>query len=467
VKLRTRLVAWYSGVFLASSAALVTAMYAVVAHKLRNDFRHYLEDEYAEACRITRDALNDWTELRRDVEVEVEGNRYFPMSYRLYDARQGSELIVVAPKWREALDYRPELGGRGGQPSRTERQLRDGATHLVHFVTGPLDDAESRHLIVEVGMSYTRVYKRLHSLREVLLFALVVGAIASVVGGWFLASRSLRPIDTVASALEHIEAESLSDRLPERKTADEIGRLTAAVNRMLSRLEQSFETNRTFTADAAHELKTPLTALKCRLEMAADAGDGGDLRQATRDCLGAVNDLSHLIDNMLLLARLDSEQRPRETEPVCLSDVWEDVREIFEALAEQQGVRLDFRPDDECRVAGDRALLRRLLSNLVENAISYTRSGGQVTVILSRGQGTCQVAVSDTGIGIDREDLDRVFERFFRADRSRARARGGTGLGLSICRRIAELHGGTISVRSERGMGSTFCITLPAVRRGA
>ena len=460
--LRTKLLAWYSGVFFVSAAVLVTAMYGVVAHKLRNDFFHYLEDEYREAQGVTRAGLADKAELEQDVNTQVRGNKYFPVSYRLYDSRRQEDVLLVAPQWREALATPPSADLESDAALRTRRRVSDRDRDIVYFMAGRVDKGAHSHLVLELGMSYKRVYVRLHSLRDALAIALVLSMVISVAGGWFLASRSLDPVDRIVSSLERVEAEDLSARLQECLTRDEIGRLTSTINRMLARIEDAFETTRSFTADAAHELRTPLAALRCRLELAANSmGEDEEAQKVVADSLAAVAELSRLVEDLLLLAKLDAQQALEEAGDVELGELLSEVEEPFRMLADDRGVRLALGDACYCRVRGNRRLLRRLFSNLIENAVVYTPAGGSVEVSARQEADACRVCVTDTGIGIGPEDLPRIFERFHRADRSRARGMGGAGLGLSISRRIAELHGGSISVTSREGEGSSFAVTLP------
>jgi two-component system OmpR family sensor kinase len=465
VKLRTRLLLWYSGVFFVSASALVGAMYGAVAQKLRGDFFSYMTDGYHEVCRITGESLADPEELRRDVETEVLANRYFPLSYRLYDARRGAVLLQIAPVWSCALTWQPDTTDTGRRDPCPVRRAGRSHENTVYFMTGPLDRAANGHLFVELGMSYKRVYLRLRNLGQALLAALGASLVIAVAGGRFLASRSLRPIDQMASAMARIEAENLSARLDGARSEDEIGRLAGSINRMLARLEAAFESARSFTADAAHELRTPLAAARCGLELASDTDRGeADRADALAEALQHLDGLVRVLDDLLLLARLDAVDVPFEDETPSLGAILEDVGEVYMALADESGVALTTNSDGPCCVRGSAPLLRRLLSNLIENAILYTPRGGAVSVNVSGDGRTCRLVVRDTGIGMAPEQFARVFERFYRVDTPEVRSRRGTGLGLSMCRRIAELHGGSISVASGEGQGSVFTVELPSHR---
>ena len=457
--LRTKLLVWYSGVFFLTASGLVLSMYAVIAHKIRGDFLHHLSDEYDEAVRITTEHIGSPDDLSTSVRIEVRENNYFPMSYRLYDADQGTEVLAVTPEWGRALPPRPEWEAGSAAPVLSLRKVGERASRLVYLLTGTLHHVGRPDMVLEVGISYKRIYKRLHTLREVLVGCLIVSVIVSAAGGRFLAARSLDPIGEMTQALKMIQAGDLSRRLDEREGKDELAQLTAAINSLLARLERSFEDMRTFTSDAAHELRTPLAGLRCMLEV-PPVDESADERLRA-DLLLKVDELTRLVNDMLLLARLDAESYTEEAARLDLGPILGDVGEAFGVLAEEKGIGFAVTVQGELAVEGRPSLLRRLLGNLVENAIEHTPSGGKVAVTAERAGNVCRVSVEDTGIGLGPRDIDRVFDRFYRADESRSRTGGGLGLGLSICKRVAELHGGSITVESREGEGSRFTVTLP------
>jgi signal transduction histidine kinase len=456
--LRRKLLLWYSGVFFLTACGLAFGMYALVAHKLRGDFFQHLTDEYEEALRISAEHANEPEALRTAIEIEAGGNAYFPMSYRLYDAGAGTEVFTYAPRWAEALPTVPRWRQGGGAPVRSLLRLGDRPSRCVYLLTGPVSAEDRPGLVVEVGLSHRRLYKRLRAVRQILLGSLFASVLAAVAGGWFLAARSLNPIDRITASLERVQAEDLSARLDEGPADDEIARLTHAVNGLLQRLERAFGGLRAFTADAAHELRTPLSALRCALEV---GGEGGPDDQARAELLGKVDELTRLVNDLLLLASLDAETYAEEEQEVDLGVILEDVTHAFGVLADQKGLRFSADLGPDCLVRGRPGLLRRLFANLLDNAVSYTLQGGTVSVEARREGGVCRIAVTDTGIGMSPADAERVFERFYRADSSRSRRAGGLGLGLSLCRRIVDLAGGRICVTSREGEGSTFVVTLP------
>ena len=466
MSLRLKLVLWYTGVFGASACVMVLTLHALVAHRLRSELHKLLEDEHEEWTRITREHGDDLRGLKRQIHAEIHGERYYPLVYRLHDTAAHRDVLVLASREIETSHQRALLAAapiRGTPRQQELAALWVGKRPRPFFLlTGPVDLAHRPALTLQVAVYARRTEKRIESLREHLLLALGAFVLFAALSGWFLASRSLKPIDRIVADLGRIESQNLDERLAAGPARDEVARLRQAINRMLERLQAAFERLRHFTADAAHELRTPLAALQCRLEVALNKpSDEGDARDALSDALEQAAELSTLVGNLLLLARMDAQPTAANGQPVDFSALVADTCEPFALLAQQKGVALAVDAEDGLATAGDPVLLRQLLGNLLDNAVAYTPRGGRVRVEAARADDGCRLTVADTGIGIEQEALERVFDRFYRADPSRSRAEGGTGLGLSIVQRIVELHHGTIEVTSRPGQGTTVLVRLP------
>jgi len=293
----------------------------------------------------------------------------------------------------------------------------------------------------------------------------------SVSAAYIIAGRAFRPVDQIINEVEAItDGRSLHRRLPVDDAGDEMARLSSTLNAMIARLETSFGALRRFTADASHELKTPLTVLRADVERAmSTAGSPNDQLVALEEALHETRRMADLVDSLLTLARADEGRFDLHREPVPLEPL---VREVFETaliLGEDAGLGVSLPIIEPATVLGDRTRLRQLLLNLVTNAIKYTPRGGRVELAMTVRDHVATVAVRDTGIGISAADLPYIFDRFWRADRARSRAaeRGGFGLGLAISQYIAQAHGGTLTVHSRLGRGSTFTVTLPVADEGA
>jgi two-component system OmpR family sensor kinase len=302
-------------------------------------------------------------------------------------------------------------------------------------------------------------------LRSMLLIAPVILIGAALLGYW-LAGTSLRPVQGIMDEVDAIsDGTSLHRRLAVPLSGDEMARLAGTVNGMLARLEESFSSLHRFTADASHELKTPLMVLRAGVERAlVHPGTPGEILQSLDETLAQINQMTEMVENLLTLARADEGRAPLAVEESDLREISADVAETTGMLGENAGVSTAHTmPDTPVRLPVDRHRIREMLLNMVTNAIKYTPQGGSIALSLEQDDGAVTFTVRDTGIGIAPGDLPHIFDRFWRADQARSRTgeRPGTGLGLAITKWIAEAHGGSISVQSRPGRGSTFIVRLP------
>jgi heavy metal sensor kinase len=319
-------------------------------------------------------------------------------------------------------------------------------------------------LVVQVAESEGPMQTYLRDLLFVLLLGLPLAVAIAGLGGYFLARRALAPVDRMAEQARWISAERLKERLPVDNPNDELGRLASVFNQTLMRLESSFDQMRRFTADASHELRTPLTAMRSVGEIGLRGKrDPSDYREIIGSMLEEVDRLSLLVDRLLTLSRADSGESMLARERVDLAELAAEVTTQLDVLAEEKQQALTVEAGGPSICMGDRMVLRQALLNLVDNAIKYSPAGGRICVKVSTSAaGMAVLDVSDTGPGISDELRPRVFDRFYRADRSRSRENGGgTGLGLSIARWAVEVNGGQLTLESSEGSGATFRITLP------
>jgi two-component system OmpR family sensor kinase len=295
-----------------------------------------------------------------------------------------------------------------------------------------------------------------------------------------IAGNTFKPVDTLINEVEAItDGRSLHRRVPTDEADDELARLADTLNRMIGRLQTSFGALRRFTADASHELKTPLTVVRADVERAMHPSASSDERmQALEEAMQEVARMSDLVDSLLTLARADEGRFDLIREPIPLEPLVRDVYETALILGEASGVTVTLPLVEDAVVMGDSTRLRQLFLNLITNAIKYTPSGGQVEMTLSlRNNNEVGFAVRDTGVGIAAADLPHIFDRFWRADKARSRRaaadlrgtteRGGFGLGLAIAQWIAQAHGGTLTAQSRLARGSIFTVLLPVAPAGA
>lgn len=309
--------------------------------------------------------------------------------------------------------------------------------------------------VIEDGLSELR--------RDLFAGVLLVLLLASA-GGYFLARKSLAPVASMNSQTQRISAENLSARLDVTNPRDELGRLATTINDLLTRLENAFKEQQRFIADASHELRTPLAVLRGETEVAL-----GKTRtiEEYQQSLSLIQDeaegLSRIVEDLFILARQPINTRVAlNKERVSLNEAVRDCARAAQVLAFRKGVRLKLENDSpSIALNGDEDLIKRMLLNLLDNAVKYTPAGGEISLALVRQNGNAEIVVRDTGIGIPAEAQPRVFDRFYRVDKARARTMGGAGLGLSIAQWIVEVHGGSINLASTPGHGSTFTIVLP------
>ena len=303
-------------------------------------------------------------------------------------------------------------------------------------------------------------------LRELKVTALKLSAVGGVIlffgllgGGWFV-SRALRPISEISSAAVKISAGDLSQRINTAEAESELGQLAAVLNSTFARLETAFAQQKQFASDAAHELRTPVTVILTQTQMALGRErDAAGYKQTVEACQRAAQRMRKLIESLLELARYDAGQEAIKRLRFDLAKTISDSAELVQTLAEERGVKIisELAPQE---ISGDSERLAQVVTNLLTNAIQYNQPDGEVKLNLKSENGLAVLEIFNTGNGIAPEDLPRVFERFYRADKSRTGA-GNSGLGLSICKAIVEAHGGTLEAASAAD-GTTFTVRLPA-----
>ncbi len=320
--------------------------------------------------------------------------------------------------------------------------------------------------IVRVGASTTMVTNDIAKLTRLIAGASVVILFVAPLSGYFLAGRATRPLARILATASRLGPRHMEERLPIRGTQDELDQLSHTINRFLDLLRDYLDRNREFVANAAHELRSPLAAIQSSVEVTLNSDRSVEEYQ---DMLGEVADqcghLRILVNQLLLLAETDAARLPMEANSVRFDNLVRKSAEMFAGVADERGVELTVDAGVPIIVEGDGGRLRQVVSNLIDNSLKFTPRGGKVRVLLRRSATHRQLVltVADTGIGISPEDLTHIFERFYRGDKSRQRHEfaHGNGLGLSICKSIVVAHGGTITVESGLGLGTTFTVCFP------
>jgi len=319
--------------------------------------------------------------------------------------------------------------------------------------------------VVVVGTSLEPTDEELESLRGILVYLIPLSLIGAGIGGWFLAGRSLRPVVAMADRARQIGVENLSERLPVANPRDELGRLAETFNGLLSRLEGSLIQQRQFMADASHELRTPVTTARTAASVALQQPTRGEAEY--RETLAIVEQemvrLSRIVDDMFTLARADAGSYPVRATEMYLDEVLDEVVRGLRVVAATRGITISANTLRPAPLIGDEDLIRRLIVNVIDNAVRYAPSNSVLRVALDRAGKNYALSVSDDGPGIPLEIQPRIFERFYRVDAARTHeSDGGAGLGLALSRWIALVHGGEVVLAASSRSGSTFVITLPA-----
>lgn len=386
--------------------------------------------------------------------------------------RSTSNIFVQVWDTQQLVDYSPNLGNfnkpldsvgiRKPLPSYRDVTLDDSVRLRVLSV--PLVSEGRRVGVVQVAATLDVVDSARRNLLSVLAFTTILGIAISALTSQASVKQFLLPLDTIASAADQINrADDLSRRVPyEGSDEDEIGQLVHAVNQTFERLEVLFTSQQRFIADVSHELRTPLTVIKGNVDLMRR------MRELDPDLLDSIDQeagrLTRLVTDLLLLAKAEAGSLPLTKASVELDTLLLEVIPEMRVLAGNK-IRVKLTEIDQLQVYGDRDRLKQVLLNLIANAIQYTPAGEEVFLSLARVGDRARLIVRDTGPGIPAEDLPYIFERFYRAEKSRTRsAAGGFGLGLSIAHWIVEQHGGRIEVNSREGRGTTFAVWLPLAK---
>ncbi len=328
------------------------------------------------------------------------------------------------------------------------------------ILTTPVMENRRLSYVVQVASPLTQLHAVLRNLSLSLLFLLPLTVILTGLSGVFLVQLTLRPVDQMIDTIHQITAENLKLRLKIPGTKDEIESLAQTFNQMISRLDEAFTTQRQFMEDISHELKTPLSVLKGELEVTLKRIRSTQEYETTlQSSLEEVNHLAGMVENLLTLARFDAKTTTLQAVVLDLNLLLRDAVEAIQVLAVQKDISIQLNSAHTVEIIGDKHQLKRLILNILDNAIKYTPPGGKISIDLRQQKNTADIDITDSGIGIPEGELPHIFDRFYRIDKSRSSI--GFGLGLSIAQSIAVAHGGRIYARANVPQGTTFTISLP------
>jgi heavy metal sensor kinase len=388
--------------------------------------------------------------------------KYYPFFFQILD-KDGKPLFI-SKEFRGigyVADERVLTNARNAKETREKIRFPESRTpHRI--ISTPIYKNGELTEIIQLGTHLRFVRKNLSHFRNNILVALPIILVLGATGGWILARGSLSPIGYIASKAQNISSQNLSERLTPRGTGDEMDDLIRTINEMISRLEGSFKRMAEFTADASHELKTPICAMRGEAEvLLLRERKAEEYQEALAHFIEQFDHLNQMINDLILLSKFDTTQEELKRAPLRLDLLIQDLSHLFQVLAEQKNIALEIGTLEEVTVMGDKVRLQQLFTNLIDNAIKYTPKGS-IHVTVEKKESSGLVKIRDTGIGIPKEEQEKIFERFYRTDKSRSRETGGVGLGLSIAKWIVNAHHGRIEVDSESNKGSTFTVYLPA-----
>lgn len=460
--IRVRLAAWYSAIVALTLIGFTFGTYLAIQGAIHTA----IDNELASRLQGIHTFL--WRHLPwqsgKELLQEFQEHSGLTPGGDLYSVMDAQHRWVYRPAPMRTLGL---VADRPDPQSRERYETVERNGRLVRVLTANVEVA-NRQYMVQVATVVTAFYEVLGRLRWLALLVIPAIILCSGFGGYWLSGRAMTPIQEIARTARDISEQSLSRRLPLPLARDELRMLSETLNAMLSRLEAAFKRNVQFTSDASHELRTPVAIIRTTAElMQEQKRTVAEYEEANAQILSEAERTSGLIEELLTLARADSQAADFSYSEVDLSEVTREALASATALAQSKDILLRSEiPRASVIIIGDANAIRRLILVLLDNAIKYSMAGTRILTTVSIQTESAIIAVEDEGIGISEPDLPHIFERFYRADKARSREMGGAGLGLSIARWIAEAHRASIAVESTPGEGSTFKVTFPLRGKG-
>ena len=449
-----RLALWYAVIFVASSLALTGLTYLLVAASLRQYDREIIRTALVQyAAAFEAGGVNGVAhEIRRTQATAAPG----PLLVRIVGARQDVTFLSMPEGWRRfdlsKLAPPPTTGQHSWSTLRTGEDA-----DVLEVASFRLRDGTW----FQVGMSTERRRQLLVRFRRVLVFNVISLIGVGLAGGAVLTASALQPVRTLADTVRAILRTGRTEaRVPAPDTGDALGELSVLVNAMLDRIDAVLAGMRGALDNVAHDLRTPMTRLRGIAETALASDDPTTLREALADCLEESDRVIEMLNTLMDISEAETGTMALRVEATNLADLIRQTVELYEDLAEEHGVHLETNAPEELKIDVDRARMRQVLANLLDNALKYTPGGGRVEISGTRAGEEAVLTIGDTGVGIPTNELPHIWNRLYRGDKSRSTR--GLGLGLSLVKAIVEAHGGRVEVESTPGVGSRFTIRLPA-----
>ena len=459
--LASRLTIWYAASAFVLVLIVTVLLYAGLERNLDREDDGLIADKLRILSVLLQDPQQHTKEIEEDVQLEWSVSRHSPMYVRILDGK--SRTIIETPGMREQLplDSFPRVGVDSHEISGSDIHSRGGTLFrgvVARIRTSPSAGA-AREVQVALDRSGDQILESAY--RRQLAITLGTALIACAVMGYLLARRGMEPVRQIAEAVGRIGSANLHERVLTQDLPSELAALAVRFNEMLDRLEESFRHLSRFSADVAHELRTPINNLRGQAQVALGRmRSSQEYRDVLGSCLEESERLGQMIDNLLFLARSESPKTRIEGVSLEVRSELEKVCDFYEAIAVEKGVNLGVAAGEQISAMIDRVLFQRAIANLVENSLAYTNGGGAISLSAAKKGGALWIEVRDTGCGIAATDLPHVFDRLYRVDPARSRS-NGAGLGLAIVKSIAALHGGSCSIASEPGKGTLVTLVFP------
>ena len=466
--LRARLTLFWVAVLALALSIVGGLIYVLLARALYAR----IDDNLRAALQVTATSLandlgegQDVEDAARSTAAELSSRQQLVAIYDgagrlLAEGGRDDDLRIAIPPIQELSETTP--GGDGPSPPLvTVIESEDDDRHRLAIQRIRIPDAGVTYVAV-VGTSLESTDEELESLRRIVAYVVPLTLVLAGVGGWFLVRRGLWPVASMAARARQLGANDLANRLPVVNPRDELGQLALAFNELLDRLEASLTQQRQFMADASHELRTPVTVARTAAAVALQRPQRDEAEY--RDALAIIEEqttrLSRIVEDMFTLARADAGRYPVRRTLMYLDEVVDDVVRAARVIAGSRRIAVEIVTPESASFTGDEDLIRRLVTNLLDNAIRHTPEGGTVTVRLEQREDRYEVTVTNPGPEITPEARPHLFERFYRADQARTTSGGGAGLGLALARWAARVHGGDVSLVSSDRETTTFAVVL-------
>ena len=441
--IKTRITLWYALLLLFILVVFNVFIYMVTSRILLKNNEDLLVEDTRQVFSI----------------IQSEGYLLrFETPYKIIATNSYFVIFDSSGKTSLASDIQPEILSLPIEKDQTRYLTINNTRWIVADTAIKIEDEIVGWVRVSRSLEFTMAV--LKNLRIILFVSIPFYILLASFGGFFLASRALRPIDRITKIAKEISKGDLSRRIKMKNTGDEVGRLADTFDEMLDKLESSINKERQFASDASHELRTPIAVINAQVEQALSSKRRiNEYREALRTVGNEGRKMNHIISQLIMIYMSEEGRYKFNFETIELNEIISDIVEEFKTIADTKKISIDFKPENKIMIKADQTLITRLFINLIENAIKYSHENGRISINSGKDDRNANVIIEDTGIGISEKDIPYIFDRFYQAESSRSG--NGTGLGLSIVKWIVNIHKGFIDVKSNVNKGTTFIIKLP------